>query len=341
VEVTATGWDDFWTHPAAEPQETTERRPAATITAGPSNIIVTQAPVGTDFVIGDLSSSTTVKPGQTVIVDNTPIVIQTSAGRPQVIVGGTKTVPLGPAPAITAAPIQTTNPPAVFLPITIGSQPFTPIPNTAPNGNSNPNSNPDADSNSSPSDAVPALYVVDGQTLLPGGAPLTVSGTTYSLNQGAIILQINDQYTTLTPTQGVVYTTTSGPALTVFGKTVTANRAGYYIITSGVTLIPGGAPLTYDGTVISLVPEGTAAIIQGSTSMLLPASTIVTVTKTGAFGASGGVGGGDGEATAASGSAATLPYPSSNSAVLGLSATGLGGFYALFVLVVGWAAVRL
>jgi len=335
VQIPATGWDDFWTHPAAEPQETTERPPAATITAGPSNIVITQGPSGSDFVVGDSTRSTTVKAGETVIVDNTPIVIQTSAGHPQIIVDGTQTVPLGLGPAVTAAPHQITNPPAVLLPITIGTQTFTPIANTASNGNSN--------SNPSPNGAAPALYIVDGQTLLPGGAPLTVSGTTYSLDQAATVIQINDQYATLTPTQAVIYTTSTAPALTIFGKTVTANRAGYYIITSGVTLIPGGAPLTYDGTIVSLLPEGTAAIIQGSTTMLLPASTIVTVTKTGALGASGGVGGsgGDGEATAASGPGATLPYPSGTAAALGVGGMGLGGAYALFVLVVGWAAVWL
>ncbi|KAF2678652.1 hypothetical protein K458DRAFT_256901, partial [Lentithecium fluviatile CBS 122367] len=268
IEIPATGWDDLRTHVTAEPQETAERPPAATITAGPSNILIKPVPTGTGFVIGD---STTVKPGQTVIVDNTPVVIQTSAGRTHVIVGGTQTVSLQPAPANGAPQSQITNPPAVLLPIIIGSQTLTPIANTASNGNSN------SDTSSNPD--VPALYVVDGQTLLPGGAAITVSGTTYSLHASATVLNINGQDTTITPTQAVVYTTTSAPALTIGDKTVTANRAGYYVIRQGVTLIPGGAAVTFDGTTISLFAEGTAAVIQGSTSYLQPKSTIVTVTK--------------------------------------------------------------
>jgi hypothetical protein len=304
-------------------------------------------------------------------VDNTPIVVQTSAGHPQVIVGNSQTITLWPAQATTAAPPQITSPPLNFLPITVGSQVFTPVTGPASNGNanSNPNTGPDGNSNASPSTGpdgnpnpsaapsgnsnsspslnapIPAAYIALGQTLLPGGPALTISGTTYSLSPAATILEINGQSTTLTPTAAAIFTTVSAPALTVFGKTITANRAGYYVIAPGITLMPGGAPLTYSGTVLSLVPEGTAAVIQGSTSMLVPATTVVTLTRTGDFAASGGVGGasggGEGEATGASGTAKALPYPSGNSAALGVGLERLGGIYAFFVLVVGWAAVWL
>jgi hypothetical protein len=80
--------------------------------------------------------------------------------------------------------------------------------------------------------------------------------------------------------------------LTLDGQTYTANPAGYYIIAPGTTLIPGGPAITVSGSVISLEAEGTAVVIQGSTSAMAPVTTVVTLTKSGPGALGGGSGGG-------------------------------------------------
>lgn len=358
IEITATGWGEWPTlwpsQPAAEHAETTQRPPQATITAGPSNIIVTQQPSsqGGGFVIG---GSTTVKPGQTVIIDNTPIVIQTSAGRTEVIVG-TKTVPFQ-APAAQPPNSQITDGP-ILLPIIIGNgQTLTPIANPAANPSSKLDSNPDSNSNPNPNNqnpnqlsdppgtgnAFPSQYVIGGQTLTPGGPAITVSGTTLSLAPSATAIVVNGKTTTLSQAYGAIYTTTALPALTLWGEIYTANRAGYYILHPGTTLIPGGLPITVSGTVLSLEPRGTAIMIQGSTSYMQPVTTIVTLTKSGAEGYGGGAG-----LYTNTGVPGTLPYPTgkpnagvSVRAPAAMTDGWLSGIFLLGFVGLGWLAVWL
>lgn len=228
-----------------------QQPPKATITAGLSNIIISQQPSGGNFVVGE---STTVTPGQTITVDNTPIVIQTSPGRAEIVVGtaGTATtvslMPNAPEPPysqITEGPI--------LAPVTIAGQTVTA--NAA------------------------SQFVVSGQTLEAGGPAITVDGTTVSLAPSATAVIINGVTSTISQAYGAIYTTTTAPLLTLNDHVYTANRAGYYVINRGTTLIPGGPPITISGTTISLEPKGTAAIIQGSTSIMAPMTTIVTSTR--------------------------------------------------------------
>ncbi|CAO2651256.1 Nn.00g095530.m01.CDS01 [Neocucurbitaria sp. VM-36] len=266
IEITATGWLDS---PAEEQHGTTETPAKATIPAGNSNIVISQDPTGGNFVIGD---STTLTPGQTITVDDTPIAIQTSEGRTEVVVG-TTIIPLKPdetRPQITDAPVPL--PPV----LTIGSTTITPNAKTQ--------------------------YIIAEQTLAPGGPALTVSGTTFSLAPSATALIVNGETSTFTPTLGVVYTTEMPAALTFDSHIYTTNRAGYIVMGPGTTLIPGGNPVTVDGTTLSLEHAGTAIVVQGTTSVLQPVTTVVTLTRAPS---GGGVGAGVAGPTTGSG----LAYP--------------------------------
>jgi hypothetical protein len=260
IEITATGWLD---NPPEEQHETSAPPIQTRISAGPSKFLISQASSGGDFVIG---GSLTVTLGQTVIVDNVPIAIQTAGGGPQVIVG-TTVIPLQPddvepnrGPRITYMPSQI---PAV---ITIGTDTIAP------------------DSQS--------RYIVGGQTLLPGGPAITVSGTTVSLAPSATVVVVNGASSTLSPKYGNIWTT-AAPALTFKDHVYTANRAGYITISPGAVLKPGGEAITIDGTTLSFEPSGTAVVVQGVTSILQPVTTVVTLTKSIGPGAFGGGNAGD------------------------------------------------
>jgi hypothetical protein len=304
VEISATGWDDTWqSTPVPEQQgPETPKPPKATITAGPSQIIVSPNPSGGGFVVDKTS---TVMPGQTFTQDGTPIVIQTSSGRTEVVVGGTNTIPIT-ANNPQYQDNQITNRPLPG-PVTIAGQTIT------PNMNSQ--------------------YVIASQTLVPGGPAITVDGSTISLLPSATAIVVNGVTSMLAQYFGAIYTTTALGLLTLNGEVYTANRAGRYILGPGTTLAAGGDAVTISGTVISLTPEGTAVVIQGSTSALLPATTVVTLTKSG--GPSDAMGNAP-QSTGKHGGAATLTVGG------GLGADGwLQGMFVLLVMGFGWLAVWL
>ncbi|KAF2741002.1 hypothetical protein EJ04DRAFT_547978 [Polyplosphaeria fusca] len=271
IEISVSGIFDWPSNsPAAEHAGSSALPPTrATVTAGQSQLIITKEPTGSGFVIG---GSTTVKPGQTVTVDNTPIVIQTSSGATEVVVGGTQTIPMEPSSPESAGSQITEAP--ILAPVTIGSE------TVSANANSQ--------------------YVIQGQTLQPGGPAITVDGTTVSLLPSASAIVVNGQTSTLSHAFGAIITTTAAPLLTLNNNIYTANRAGFYVLAPGTTLVPGGPPATISGTVISIDPHGTAAIIQGTTSFMLPMTTVVTMTRAtgggGVASTSGGGGGGGGGA---------------------------------------------
>jgi hypothetical protein len=259
IEISATGWLDtpageqHGSTPGPAPAEaTTEAEPPrVTIPAGSSNIVIDQDPSGANFVIG---GSTTLTPGQTVTADDIPIVVQTSEGRTAVVVGTTVVLLTANSyqPQITDAPISLA--PSALPPIlTIGTETITPNAQTQ--------------------------YVVAGQTLAPGGAPLTISGTTFSLAPSATALVVDGQTSTITPMLGTVYTTIVPAALTFNNHVYTTNRAGYIVMGPGTTLVPGGSPVTVDGTTLSLVHSGTAVVVQGTTKTLQPVTTVVISTR--------------------------------------------------------------
>lgn len=214
--------------------------------------------------------------GVPVTINNTPVLLGTAGlvyggpvtvpvdhnphyfvGSQQLKPGGAPIVNLGTtyslAPHATAVVI---NSPASPAPIPIGnSLPILTIGNSAITPNSNSN------------------YVVAGQTLVPNGSPLTVSGTTYSLAPHAAAIVVNGATTP-------IYVPSQTPVLTIGSSVITANSKSEYIIASQ-TLAPAGPPITISGTTFSLAPLGSAIVINGVTSRLYaspPSSpTILTI----------------------------------------------------------------
>ncbi|KAL6710810.1 hypothetical protein ACN47E_007867 [Coniothyrium glycines] len=248
IELTATGWLEN----TAGEQHVTAGPPKATIPAGTSELVVSQDTSNGHFVIG---GSTTLTLGQTVTIDDTPIVVQTSAGMTQIIMG-TAVIPLQPeiAQQQTADPALTAAVPTLLPAIlTLGAKIITANEQTE--------------------------YVVGGQTLAPGASPITISGTTLSLAPSATAIVVNGRTSTLTPLAGGIYTTVVPAALTFKDHVYTTNRAGWIIMGTSATLIPGGHPVTIDGTTLSLDHSGTEIVVQGSTMALQPVTTIVTLTR--------------------------------------------------------------
>ncbi|MCJ1465894.1 hypothetical protein MMC07_004513 [Pseudocyphellaria aurata] len=101
-------------------------------------------------------------------------------------------------------------------------------------------------------------YVIAGQTLVPGGPAITVSGTPISLAPSASYIVIGGITTALTNSA------TPLPPLTIDGTKILPNSASEYIIGSQ-TLIPGGSAITISGTRISLAPFASALIVDSKT----------------------------------------------------------------------------
>lgn len=175
-------------------------------------------------------------------------------GSPAITLSGTA---ISLAPAATQVVIGSNTKdlaPAITLPpLTLGSQVYT------------PNSKSE--------------YIIDGQTLIPGGLAITVSGTRLSLAPSATQFIIGSSTLNI----GGPFTS---PPLTFDSQIYTANAAGAYIIGSQ-TLTPGGSAITVSGTRLSLAPSGTQIVIGSSTipfssspSRTLPALTIASQTYT-------------------------------------------------------------
>lgn len=108
--------------------------------------------------------------------------------------------------------------------------------------------------------------VVAGQTIVPGGPAITVSGTPISLAHGASVAVVGAMTQSLYPAVPTAY-----PEMTFAGKTYTANSDSAIVI-QGQTLIPGSPAITVSSTPISLAPGASLAVIAGQTQSLSPAS---------------------------------------------------------------------
>jgi hypothetical protein len=155
-------------------------------------------------------------------------------------------------------------------------------------------------------------YIIDGQTLTPGGT-ITVASSTISLAPGASALIINGKSTTLLSPA----TITNPPLLTIGSQTITALPGGGTTFVIGDrTLTPGGV-ITVDGTTISLAP-GATMLTYGSqgrstTTTLFPATTTrgQSVTESGASaGATRTNSARQTKSMGAGGSTYTMPYAS-------------------------------
>lgn len=117
-------------------------------------------------------------------------------------------------------------------------------------------------------------YVVQGQTLAAGAAPITVGANTYSLASSGSALVINGV------TSAITAAPESTPPLTLTAKignqVITANSQSEFSI-GGKILSPGGSPVTVSGTTYSLAPQASAIVLNGKTTPLqTPGSAAVT-----------------------------------------------------------------
>ncbi|TKA68397.1 hypothetical protein B0A49_10641, partial [Cryomyces minteri] len=110
-------------------------------------------------------------------------------------------------------------------------------------------------------------YVVGGQTLVPGGPAITVSGTPVSLPAQPTAIVVGGITQPLGPPPA------SPSPLTVGGLTITPNSAQAYIIGSQ-TLEAGAPAIVVSGTSVSLAPGAAAVVIGGTTSHLGPQAQI-------------------------------------------------------------------
>lgn len=124
------------------------------------------------------------------------------------------------------------------------------------------------------------------ETLTPGGV-VTISSTTISMPASGLgtVVVINGVTSTL-GSGSDMSPITSAPPIVVDGQTLTATTHDgtvEYVLNSATTLFPGGQ-VVVDGTTYSLLPGGTAVVVNGKTSTLssAPASNTASTTERGA-----------------------------------------------------------
>jgi len=106
-------------------------------------------------------------------------------------------------------------------------------------------------------------FVVDGQTAVPGGAPITVDGTVISVPASTNAIVVNGRT--------VPGEFASSTVFNINGMAITA-QPGVGFPIAGETLQAGGPAITVDGTRLSLAPGGTALMVGSSTSVITAAA---------------------------------------------------------------------
>jgi hypothetical protein len=227
-------------------------RPPPVLTIGTSTLTPNAA---TQFFI---APGQTLTPGGIATVDGTVVSLAPSASF--VVIGSSTQFLPAPAPGI--GPIATILPQIVVGGTTVVALPSDGV--VVPSNNQNNVQNlPNVDAGPGPT------FVVDGQTLAPGGQAITVSGTTLSLVPGGSSVVINGVTSAVANLVGVPVVNTQ-PAITI-GDTVFTplpGGSGDTFNIAGQTLAPGGQAITVSGTVISLAPSASYVVINGATSAI-------------------------------------------------------------------------
>lgn len=109
-----------------------------------------------------------------------------------------------------------------------------------------------------------SAFAIDGQTVVPGGPPITVDGTVISAPASTNAIVVDG---TTIPVGGSF---ASASDFMVNGMAITA-QPGVFFPIAGQTLQAGGPAITVDGTRLSLAPGGTALVIGSSTSEIAAA----------------------------------------------------------------------
>lgn len=117
-------------------------------------------------------------------------------------------------------------------------------------------------------------YVINSQTLSPGGAAVTVAGTVVSLVPDGTAIVVNKKTTPIASAAQLQQT--AAPVITVAGITLIATSASDYMVALQ-TLSPGGHAVTVSGTVVSLAPGATTIVVDGKTSQIATAQSQQTI----------------------------------------------------------------
>lgn len=205
----------------------------------------------------------TLTPGGTAVIDGLKVSLDSSAAF--VVVGSSTRV----LPTPGAASVQNTNvqPELVFNGMTFTALPKSSRPDTSPrNSPGEPNRPQVLDTNSQ--DESGPTFIISGQTLAPGGAPITISGSTLSLAPSGSFLVVDGSTTTLaTPAVAAAAHITPPPLIIgndVF-RPVPGTGTTYQIGTTQLT--PGGSIVVAE-TTISLATGATALVVNGMTTTL-------------------------------------------------------------------------
>ncbi|EUC39034.1 hypothetical protein COCCADRAFT_32067 [Bipolaris zeicola 26-R-13] len=125
-------------------------------------------------------------------------------------------------------------------------------------------------------------FVIGGSYTVAPGKPVTVGNTPVEIrnsnSQMEVVVGTIATYS-VAPVTGSIYTVVIPAALTFREQLHTANRASHIIMGPETTLIPGGNPVTIDGTSLSLEPSRPAVTVQGASITLQPITTIITLTR--------------------------------------------------------------
>jgi hypothetical protein len=198
----------------------------------------------------------TLTPGGTATIDGTVVSLASAASF--IVIGtSTRLLPF-------AGPVATITPHIVVHGTTITALPSQTTSGTPQDNPKHLGANPQAEPEPGPT------FVIGGQTLTPGGPPITVSGTTLSLAPGGSSVIVNG-----VPSAIPTPITLAQPTLTI-GDSVFTQVPGSdnAFLIAGQTLVPGGQPITMSGTTISLSPGATALVINGQTSQFAPARVV-------------------------------------------------------------------
>lgn len=109
-----------------------------------------------------------------------------------------------------------------------------------------------------------AGLLLAGQTLAPGGSPVTVSGTTLSLLPGGSSIAANGATYRVPTGAPAAIPNTAGDALAPFSYDPTSS----HIIFAGETISVGGPPITISGTTFSAAAGGSDIVIDGQTQAI-------------------------------------------------------------------------
>lgn len=221
------------------PRVSNDPVPPPVLTIGSSTLTPNAA---TQFFI---APGQTLTPGGTATIDGTLVSLAPSASF--VVIGGS--TQLLPAAAPDAGTF--TSPPQIV----VGGATITALP-----AQGNPNNNQNAPPG--------PTFVVEGQTLAPGGPAITVGGNTISLVPGGSSVVVNGVTSAVSNPAAQV----SRPRIVVGDQVFTAGPGGNSFVIGDQTLSAGGQAITVSGTVVSLAPSASFVVINGVTSALANAA---------------------------------------------------------------------